>query len=172
MQGLEEAQSDQAEASSGPVKKYANGANTSSAAAADAPEDTDKAAGPFALSAHALEILSRFKIHLLTGDFAKQVGGRRKLAGKFAAATVGCHHLHTLKPESKLAQVLAPEATVIAESATYMVQLKQEQVSTFEANVAEWAQEGGFAKCEVPAGVPEGYLAFRMTGQASISGGG
>ena len=112
-----------------------------------------------ALSAHALSVLKRCRIHLMAGSFTKQCTGKRKLAGKFAAATVGSHHVHLLKAEHGLVKVVQPGALVAAESVKNLVNMKPEHVDKFEATVADWAEQGGLlAKGKECA--PEGHMLF------------
>ena len=85
----------------------------------DAAKDSSQAA----MSTTAACSLQRFKIHLVTGDFVKQLSGRRALAGTFSGATVGVMHAHLLRKPHRLADVLAPGSRVLAESANNVLQV-------------------------------------------------
>ena len=67
--------------------------------------------------------LGKFRIHCVSGDFVKQLSGRRALKGVFDVATVGVMHAHLLRAQHKLADVLAPGAVVLVESAQNLVQV-------------------------------------------------
>lgn len=67
--------------------------------------------------------LRRFKVFLITGDFVKQLAGRRAHAGKFSGATVGAMHSHLLRKPHKLTDMLAPGARVLVESAKNILQV-------------------------------------------------
>ena len=109
----------------------------------------------------ALQSLGRFKIHLMSGDFSKHVSGKRKLASKCCVASVGNHHAHLLKSEYGLARLLKPGATVVAESAEFMVQLKPEHVGKFAQGAADWARDGGLVP--VTSGPPvAGHMLFEL----------
>lgn len=83
----------------------------------------DESATQAAMNAAAARRLRRFKIFLVTGDFEKQLTGRRALAGKFSGATVGAMHSHLLRKSHKLVDVLAPGARVLVESAKNILQV-------------------------------------------------
>lgn len=117
----------------------------------------------------AVRNLGRFKLHFLSGDFGKQVSGKRKLLGKCCVATVGNRHVHHLKAESRLARVLQPGTIVAAESATHLVQLKPEHVAKFEDGAEVWAQDGGFvAATDVEC--TAGHMLFKLPQPACTSG--
>jgi Domain of unknown function (DUF4471) len=136
----------------------------------DAQPEAEQSSTTSSLSAEALQTLGRFKIHLLSGDFAKTFASKRKFAGKFAAATVGSHHVHMLKSEHKLAAVLQPGARVAAESVKHFVQLKPEHVGKFEASAKEWAEEGGLLPDAASGGLPEGHIALHKPAATSECG--
>jgi hypothetical protein len=67
---------------------------------------------------------SRFRLHLVCGDFVKQLSGKRALKGVFNVATVGVMHAHLLRSQHKLGDVLAPDAVVLVEGAQNLVQVR------------------------------------------------
>lgn len=75
------------------------------------------------LNAVMKERTGRFRLHLVCGDFAKQLSGRRALKGAFDVATVGVMHAHLLRGQHKLGEVLAPGAVVLVEGAQNLVQV-------------------------------------------------
>lgn len=97
-----------------------------------------------ALNEAAATRLGRVTVHLMCGDFGKQVADKRKLAGLFSAATVGNRHMHLLQAEHGLSKVLSSGAAMAAESLKYMVNVKTEQADQVEAKMTGWAASGGF----------------------------
>eukprot|EP01025_Chloroclados_australasicus_P010715 TRINITY_DN14469_c0_g1_i2.p2 TRINITY_DN14469_c0_g1~~TRINITY_DN14469_c0_g1_i2.p2 ORF type:complete len:108 (+),score=18.85 TRINITY_DN14469_c0_g1_i2:214-537(+) len=55
--------------------------------------DTAVEAAQLSLRSNAAEVFKRFKIHLLSGDFAKQLTGRKKYTSFFSSAEIGRAHV-------------------------------------------------------------------------------
>ena len=137
--------------------------------AEDGQTASNEAPLPEPLSVVAQKSLARMKIQLVSGEFAKMVAGRRKLAGQFSIAAIGNHHAHILKAEAHLAKLLAPGAVVVAESADNLVQLKPENVGKFAEGVSAWAKDGGFVPVTDQVS-PPGHMVFRLAEPAFSSG--
>eukprot|EP00892_Ulva_mutabilis_P012430 jgi/Ulvmu1/955/UM102_0038.1 len=96
-----------------------------------------------AMEAAANSRLQRFKIFLVTGDFVKQLSGRRALAGAYSGATVGVMSSHLLQKQNRLAETLAPGARVLVESAKNVIQIPKAKLPALNDKIVEWAKEGG-----------------------------
>lgn len=67
--------------------------------------------------------VGKFRVHCVSGDFVKQLSGKRVLKEAFKVATVGVMHAHLLRGPHKLADTLAPGAVVLVEGAQNLVQV-------------------------------------------------
>lgn len=101
-------------------------------------------------------LLGACRIRLVSGDFKKQVAGRRALLEcPFDGATLGHMHVHLAGGEHGLGGVMRPGALLLVEGARNMVQLSDVQAGPFEERAVSIAGGGGFGRAE--AGV-EGAL--------------
>jgi Domain of unknown function (DUF4471) len=77
-----------------------------------------------ALNAVMAQRAGRFKLHIVCGDFVKQLSAKRTLQGAFNVATVGVMHAHLLRSQHRLRDILAPGAVVLVESAQNLLQVR------------------------------------------------